>query len=164
MRAVQRGDGGTAWRYERRVVTRFEQFGQLKDLHQSRPDLMRFGVTVARGTLARLDLAFGAFFRRCRAGEAPGYPRFKAQSRFDSARWPDTCGWRLGERRLYLQGVGPVRFRGSKRGVRGVPKTLVVVRQGRRLFAVVQCEVTAPGPAGPDRAVGGRGPGGWPAW
>jgi putative transposase len=63
-----------AWRVEHRRVSRFEQFGQLKDLHALRPDLMRFGVTVARGTLTRLDLAFGAFFRRCKTGDKPGYP------------------------------------------------------------------------------------------
>ena len=33
-------------------------------------------------TLRRLDLAFAAFFRRCKAGETPGFPRFKARDRF----------------------------------------------------------------------------------
>jgi len=28
----------------------------------------------------RVDLAFKAFFRRCKAGENPGYPRFFVQS------------------------------------------------------------------------------------
>jgi putative transposase len=135
-----------AWRYERRAVTRFEQYQQLKDLHDPRPDVMRFGVCVARGTLSRLDLAFGAFFRRCRAGDKPGYPRFKARARWDSVRWPDSIGWRLGERRLYVQGVGQLRFRGSRRGVRGVAKTLVVTRKGRRFFAIVQCELPKPSP------------------
>jgi len=145
-----------AWRYEHRAVTRFEQYRQLKYLHETRPDLMRFGVTVARGTLSRLDLAFGAFFRRCRAGQRPGYPRFKAQARWDSARWPDTSGWRLiSQRRLYLQGIGHVAFRGSRRGLRGVPKTLVVRREGRRFFAIVQCELALPEPLAPTGRVVG---------
>ena len=135
-----------AWRQERRRVSRYEQYGQLKDLHALRPDVMRFGVTVARGTLTRLDLAFGAFFARCKAGDKPGYPRFKGQVRWDSVRWPDTSGWRVTEGRLCLQGVGPMRIRGDRRGVRGVPKTLVVRREGRRWFAVVQCELAQPGP------------------
>ena len=47
-----------AWRWERRRVTRFEQFAQLADLREVRPEVMAFGVCVARGTLTRLDLAF----------------------------------------------------------------------------------------------------------
>jgi putative transposase len=73
-----------AWRWEHQAVTRFEQFGQVKELHEVRPDVTRFGVTVLRGTLTRVDLAFAAFFRRCKAGETPGYPRFRSAQRFDS--------------------------------------------------------------------------------
>src|SRR5204863_1598784 len=52
-------------------VHRFDQFAQLKDLHESRPDFMQYGVTVARGTLIRLDQAFSAFYRRLAAGDKP---------------------------------------------------------------------------------------------
>jgi hypothetical protein len=60
--ALEERRGG--WRRERRRVSRYEQYGQLKDLHALRPEVMRFGVTVARGTLGRLDHALGAFFAR----------------------------------------------------------------------------------------------------
>ncbi|HMC07805.1 MAG TPA: transposase, partial [Actinomycetota bacterium] len=92
---------------------------------------MRYGVTVARGTLTRLDRAFSAFYRRCSAGQKPGFPRFKAVSRFDCASYEDTSGWRLEEAdgRLYLQGIGHVRIK-LHRPLRGIPKTLHVRRQG----------------------------------
>jgi hypothetical protein len=32
--------------------------------------------------LRRLDKAFSAFFRRMKAGETPGFPRFKGYDRF----------------------------------------------------------------------------------
>jgi putative transposase len=134
-----------AWRCERRAVSRFEQFGQVKDLHESRPDVTRFGVAVLRGTLTRVDLAFAAFFRRCRAGETPGYPRFRSVRRFDSVSWLDRSGWRLGDRR-YLQGVGHLAFRTSRRGVRGTPKSLTVIREGHRWFAAIACHVPQPVP------------------
>ena len=38
-----------------------------------------------------------AFYRRCKAGQAPGYPRFKARDRWDSVEWPkdgDGCRWK----------------------------------------------------------------------
>ena len=118
----------------------FDQFAQLKDLHEARPDFMQYGVTVARGTLTRLDRAFSAFYRRLAAGDKPGFPRFKARWRFDCASYEDTSGWKLkeGDRRLYLQGIGHVKI-GLHRPLRGIPKTLHVRRQGRRFTATIQC-------------------------
>src|SRR5882757_1979050 len=66
-----------AWKRGTRI-TRYDQFAQLKDLHEVRPDFLQYGVTVARGTLIRLDRAFSAFFRRVAAGQKPGFPRFRA--------------------------------------------------------------------------------------
>src|SRR5205085_7734460 len=96
-----------AWRLERRTVTRFDQYKTLTGMAEQEPTLLGFGVTPARGTLLRLDRAFKGFFRRVRAGEAPGFPRFRAASRFDSVEWPEARGWSLDETsgRLYLQGV-----------------------------------------------------------
>jgi putative transposase len=121
-------------------VHKFDQFAQLKDLHEARPDFMQYGVCVARGTLTRLDRAFCAFYRRVAAGQRPGFPRFKARSRFDCASYEDISGWKLKEmdRRLYLQGIGHVRI-GLHRPLRGIPKTLHVRRQGSRWTATVQC-------------------------
>ena len=101
---------------------------------------MRYGVTVARGTLTRLDRAFSAFYRRLAAGDKPGFPRFKARWRFDCASYEDTSGWKLkeGDRRLYLQGIGHVKLK-LHRPLRGIPKTLHVRRQGSRWTATIQC-------------------------
>ena len=96
-----------AWKRGIRV-TRYDQFAQLKDLHEVRHDFLQYGVTVARGTLTRLDRAFSAFFRRVAAGKKPGFPRFRPRSRFDCVSYEDVTGWRLKEpdHRLYLQGIG----------------------------------------------------------
>ncbi|MGH8986559.1 MAG: RNA-guided endonuclease InsQ/TnpB family protein [Acidimicrobiia bacterium] len=117
------------WRWERRSVSRFEQFRTLTGWDHP---VLRFGVNPARGTLTRLDRAFQAFYRRARAGQRPGFPRFKGERRFDSIEYPDPSCWRLEGNRLYLRGVGSIRFRTSKRGIRGTPKTLTVRREGRR--------------------------------
>lgn len=95
-----------AWQLEERSVTRYEQYRTLTGLAAQEPALMAFGVTVARGTLLRLDRAFQAFFRRVKAGQTPGFPRFRSVRRFDSVEWPDVDGWKLdeGARRLYLRG------------------------------------------------------------
>ena len=38
-------------------------------------------------TLQRLDKAYQAFFRRIKAGEKPGFPRFKGRNRFRTLSW-----------------------------------------------------------------------------
>jgi putative transposase len=129
-----------AWRLERRSVTRVDQYKTLTGLADQEPALLAFGVTVARGTLLRLDRAFQAFFRRATAGEVPGFPRFRSVRRFNSVEWPDTRGWKLDERagRLYLKGVGHVKLR-LHRTWRGTPKTITVARVGRRWQLTVFC-------------------------
>lgn len=126
-----------AWRWERRSVTRFEQFGELTGWDDP---LLAFGVVAARGTLTRLDRAFQGFYRRVRAGQRAGFPRFKAAHRFDSVEYPErSSGWRIDANRLYLKSIGSIRFRASKRGILGAPTTLTVRKEGRRWRFTVFC-------------------------
>ncbi|MGH9125195.1 MAG: RNA-guided endonuclease InsQ/TnpB family protein, partial [Acidimicrobiales bacterium] len=105
-----------------------------------------------RGTLTRLDLAYRAFYRRCRQGQTPGHPRFKSRWRFDSASYPDTSGWRLDtdSRRVALLGVGQVKVKLHRR-LPGRPKTATVKREGRRWWLIVVCDQV---PAAPLPATG----------
>jgi putative transposase len=48
-----------------------------------------------------------------------------------------------------VQGIGHLSYRTSRRGIRGTPKTLIVKREGRRWFAVLQCEMDRPEPLSP---------------
>ncbi len=125
-----------AWRWQRRTVTRFDQFHDLTGWDHP---MLRFGVVAARGTLTRLDRAFQGFYRRVLAGQRAGFPRFKSRARFDSVEYSDRRSWRVDGKRLYLQGVGHIRFRTSRRGIRGTPKTLTVRREGSRWRFTVFC-------------------------
>jgi putative transposase len=49
-----------AWRWERRSVTRLQQFGQLTGWDHP---ALHYGICPARGTLTRLDRAFQTFLR-----------------------------------------------------------------------------------------------------
>ena len=129
-----------AWAWERRTISKYQQFGTLTGLGEERPDVLTYGTTVCRGTLTRLDEAFRAFYRRSRNGERPGYPRFKGPGRWDSIQWPYAAGWKLDEktRRLRIHGIGSIAFR-PNRPLRGVAKTITVRREGRRWFVTVFC-------------------------
>jgi putative transposase len=129
-----------AWVWERRSVSYFDQTRTLTELRVLRPEVLAYGVTVCRGTLKRLDRAFGAFYRRCRQVQKPGYPRFKSARRFDSVQWEDAKGWSLKteQRRLYLYGIGHIKVR-LHRALRGTPKAITVRREGRRWWVSVRC-------------------------
>jgi len=129
-----------AWRWEQHSINFFDQSRELTELRAVRPEVLAYGVTVCRGTLKRLDRAFSAFYRRCRQGQKPGYPRFKSVRRFDSVQWEDTKGWSLNSesRRLYLQGIGHVKTR-LHRPLRGTPKAITVRREGRRWWVSIRC-------------------------
>ncbi len=125
-----------AWRWERRAVTRYEQYNGLTGADQWCPPLARFGRRVAQGTLDRLDEAFGHFLRRVRTGEKPGFPRFRSRCRWDSVQWSNAGGsWRLTPTgkgtygRLDLQGVGHVSVKLHRRFDSAKPVKLVVRRR-----------------------------------
>ena len=71
-----------AWRMARRSITFASQCRELTLVRQEDPEWAGEHRRLAEGTLKRVNLAFEAFFRRVKAGETPGYPRFKARSRF----------------------------------------------------------------------------------
>lgn len=97
------------------------QMAQLTAIREARLDVAAWSFTSQQQTLRRLDKAFEAFFRRVKAGEAPGYPRFRAASRFDSVdfrhgdgiKFIDTGSTRRSGRQrealLRVMGVGHVR-------------------------------------------------------
>jgi putative transposase len=147
-----------AWRWEQRRVTKYDQYRELTGFIELTGS---YGVTVCRGTLTRLDEAFRDFHRRVKAGAKAGFPRFKGVRRFESLSWPDGSSWKLEKAsgahsgRLYLQGVGHFRVVGSRRGPRGVPKTLTLRRRGNRWEASVVYEIESPTPLAPTgRAAG----------
>jgi putative transposase len=88
-----------------------------------------------------LDKAFQAFFRRMKAGETPGYPRYKGCDRFDSYGLKEYGnGFKLDGRRLRLSGIGRVRVRWH-RPLEGRIKTIRICRQAGEWYACFACEV-----------------------
>jgi putative transposase len=131
-----------AWRMRKVSVRYGQQSAQLKDIRGLDPDQGRWSFSSQQATLRRLDKAFAAFCRRCRAGQKPGYPRFRALDRWDSVEWPsdgDGCRWKPDMGRVYLQGIGHVKVH-AHRAVQGRVKTISLKREGRRWYAVLSCD------------------------
>jgi putative transposase len=88
-----------------------------------------------------VDKAFQAFFRRVKAGETPGYPRFKGRHHFHSFAFKQFgVGAKLDGRRLKLFGIGrvPVRWH---RPIEGEIKTVRIVHKAGNWYACFACEV-----------------------
>ncbi|HUZ50116.1 MAG TPA: transposase [Candidatus Dormibacteraeota bacterium] len=131
----------SAWRLQRKSLSEYDQ---MRDLTELRADDERYAALNAQSaqvTLHRLHLAFAAFFRRCRKGEAPGFPRFKAFDRYsgwgykthgDGFRFVPGDGNRHGK--LRLSGIGTIPVRGRAR-TPGELKTCEIVHKAGRWYA-----------------------------
>ena len=89
----------------------------------------------------RVDLAFKAFFRRVKAGDKPGYPRFRSYNRYDSFAYPQVGFKLLDNSTLRLSKIGDVKIK-IHRNITGIIKTLTIRRD--RLdnwYACFSCEV-----------------------
>ena len=74
-----------AWEKNKKRVTAYDQLKALTRKRKADPDgLSSFALAAQRGMIFRLDRAFKAFFRRCKAGENPGYPRFRPLARMET--------------------------------------------------------------------------------
>ncbi|MEU2395423.1 transposase [Streptomyces sp. NPDC007369] len=143
-----------AWRHASKTTVRYGmQSAQLKDIRAFDPERQgRWSFSSQQATLRRLDKAFTAFFRRLKAGEKPGHPRFRGAGRFDTVDFPkdgDGCRWDATPHepvtRVRLQGVGHVRVH-RHRPVVGIVKTISVKREGKRWYVVLTAEQDRPDP------------------
>lgn len=99
----------THWEKARKSVTLYDQYNQLTEIRRIRPEFAELDCHATRSALRRLDLAYKAFYRRCKAGQAPGHPRFRGRDRYDSITF-DVSGWKLDGKRLALRGIGNVKL------------------------------------------------------
>ncbi|MFG2596944.1 RNA-guided endonuclease InsQ/TnpB family protein [Streptomyces sp. NPDC048462] len=143
-----------AYRHPSRTSIRYGmQSGQLKDIRVFDPERQgRWSFSSQQATLRRLDKAFTAFFRRVKAGDKPGYPRFRGVNWFDTVDFPrdgDGCRWNSTPHdpvtRVRFQGVGHVKVN-QHRPVPGTVKTVSVKREGRKWFVVITTEQPLPEP------------------
>jgi putative transposase len=144
-----------AWRRGRHRVTFYSQDAQLKEIRAADPErYARWSFTCERAAIRRLDRAFRAFFRRCAAGEKPGYPRFKGRGWWDSVEWPAGNGARWDSvrhpsvTRVYLHGVGHVRAH-QHRVIQGRVKTITAKREGSRWYVILSCDEVPADPLAP---------------
>jgi len=129
----------TSYETEGTSVSYAVQSAWFKAQRAANPFFARLNFSSAQATMRRLDKAFAAFFRRCKSGQKPGYPRFKSRDHWSSIEFPAYGdGIRLIENRLRVQHVGTVRCK-VHRAVEGTVKTAVVKCEAGKWFVVLSC-------------------------
>lgn len=122
-------------------VNLYDQMKALPEIRAVRPEFADLPIVVLRGVLRRLDRAFAGFFRRCRSGEKPGYPRFRSRARWAALLIDDlgkTSPIIAGGKRVSVPLLGKVRFR-QHRPLEGMPKAMRLVLECGRWFVTFAC-------------------------
>ena len=131
-----------AWKVARKSVTYRDQQDELTELRKD-PAFQWMACDIQRDPLRRVDRAFKAFFRRCKSGETPGFPRFRSRHRYDSFTFSLPV---VRAKSVKIPNLGDIRARGG-RPIEGRAKLCTVKRDGKRWTASVVCDI---GPA-PDK-------------
>ena len=108
-------------------LTLYQQQETFPVLKAERPSLNKAHSQVLQNVAVRVDLAMKAFFRRCKAGETPGYPRFKGYARYDSFTFPQSGFSVTHDERVVVSKVGAIKMV-YHRPLKGKIKTLTIHR------------------------------------
>jgi putative transposase len=118
------------WETEQKNTSKYDSHYLLPIWKQERPELKNVFSQVLQNVQERVDLAFQAFFRRVKAHENPGYPRFKGKGWYDSFTYLQSGFGLKNDKILWLSKIGEIKIN-LHRKIEGVIKRLTVNRSTR---------------------------------
>lgn len=126
----------TAYSERKQTLSLYEQHKWLTGLRaRNEHGLGEIALGPARGMLKRLDEAFRSFFRRVKAGQAPGFPRFRPLSRCVTIDLAQISGGTVKPRgshyELQVKGFPRIRLYGSRALPDAVAKSVRLTKRGR---------------------------------
>jgi putative transposase len=131
-----------AWEIQGTSLGFYQQCRMLPIIKKAHPSIASVNAQALQNVAVRLDLAFKAFFRRVKAGEKPGFPRFKGKGWYDSITFPQLPrGCRIQDGRLAVSKVGHIKIV-MHRAMCGKPKTATIRRSATgKWYITFSCEV-----------------------
>ena len=115
-----------AWEQRQDTLSLYETNAMLTQWKQEHPALATVHSQVLQNAQERVDLAYKAFFRRVKAGDTPGFPRFRGPGRYDSFTFKQS-GFRVEDALVSLSKIGSIRLV-LHRPIEGTIKTVTVRR------------------------------------
>src|SRR6266516_6634085 len=131
-----------AYRMSKVTITYNQQANQLPEIKELRPEYNDIHSQVLQDTLRRVEKAMQNFFRRVKAGEKAGYPRFKSFNRFDSFTYPQSGFSFTQDNRVCLSKIGTIKMK-LHRPIEGQIKTCTIKREIDHWYIVFTCELEA---------------------
>src|SRR4029077_16051971 len=120
-------------------ASRYQQEAELKDIRAAFPEYAAIHSHVLQDVLARLDKTYQAFFRRVKAGEKAGFPRYQARTRWHSFTYIEYGnGATLDNGFLVLSKIGRIAVRWS-RPLEGTPKTVTISKEADGWYVCFSC-------------------------
>ena len=118
-----------------KTPTHYDQLKEFTGVRADDPFWAGLDVNVGRGVLQRLERAKNAFFRRVKAGEKPGYPRFKSGRNWRTLEMAEVRSPMIRNGTMRIKGLPAIRIP-SKRELPSSAdlKTLRITRAGRRVM------------------------------
>jgi len=142
-----------AWEQKQESISLYQSNTLLPKWKQDRPSLTMVYSQTLQDVQERVDLAFKAFFRRVKAGEKPGYPRFRGRGRYDSLTYPQ-FGFSLEDYSVKAAKIGEIKAT-IHRPLKGKTKTLTLRRHSTgKWYACFSCEVKSEPLPPSEKAVG----------
>jgi putative transposase len=121
------------------TLTATQQQAELPGIREAFPEYTAIHSQVLQDVVARLDQAYQAFFRRVKAGQTPGFPRFQGRNRYHSFTYKQFGnGAQLDNGYLVLSKIGHLALRWS-RPLEGTPKTVTISREADGWYVVFSC-------------------------
>ncbi len=121
-------------------INYYSQANQLPEIKELREEYCDIHSQVLQDVLRRVQKAFDAFFRRCKNGQEPGYPRFQGKGRYDSFTYPQAGFSLTHDNRITLSKIGSIKVK-LHREIKGIIKTCTIKREGDAWYVVLACEV-----------------------
>lgn len=128
-----------AYRDEGKSLNYYNQANTFNERKAAIPALKQVHSQVLQDVAKRLDKAFQAFFRRIKAGEKPGFPRFKPATQYDSFTFPQG-GYKLERNKLKLSKIGDVKIK-LHRPVEGKIKTCTIIQKNGKYYACLSTKI-----------------------
>ena len=121
-----------SYEQENKSLNYYSQAVSIVKLKQGRAGLTNVYSQTLQNVAVKVDLAFKAFFRRVKAKEKPGYPRFKGEDRYDSFTFPQT-GFEIINDTIKLSKIGSIKIK-LHHPVEGTIKTCTIRRRANKWY------------------------------
>lgn len=126
-----------AWKRAKIRITYNIQTSELSILRNSDAMWNFIPSIISRSALHRINNAFNAFFRRVKAKEKPGFPRYKALSQYNTFSIGKV---KVKNSHVFVPKLGPIRFN-EYRPVKGTIKNIEICKEHDKWFVCIACDL-----------------------